>query len=94
MHLPVCVQMHLIPYQIFLDEEEEEGDNYSDDNDDEGEQEESSAAPEKEETSVPNRNNARIDYDGWAGINTTDADLDDFHVQPSNKFFGFVSTYS
>ena len=92
--MPVCVQMHLIPYQVFLDEEQEEGDNYSDDNDDEGEQEESSAAPEKEETSVPNRNNARIDYDGWVGIDTTDADLDDFHVQPSNNFLGFVSKYS
>ena len=84
--------MHLTPYQIILDEEEEEDDNYSDDG--EGEQEESFAAPEEEETSVPNRNNARIDYDGWVGIDSTDADLDDLHEQPSNKFFGFVSKYS
>ena len=88
------VQMHIIPYQIFLDNEEEEDANHSDDDDDEGEQEESSAASEKEESSVPNRNNARIDYDGWVGIDSTDAELDDFHDQPSNKFFGFVSKYS
>ena len=75
----------------FLDGEEEGDDNYSDD--DEGE-EESLAPQEKEETSVPNRNNARIDYDGWVGIDSTDADLNDFHEQPSNKFFGFVSKYS
>ena len=78
----------------FLDDEEEEDDNYSNDDNDEGEQEASSAAPEKEKTTVPNRNNARIDYDGWVGIDSTDADLDDVHEQPRNKLFGFVLKYS
>ena len=77
----------------FLDDEEEEDDNYSD-HDDKGEEEESSGAPEKEKKTAQNRNNARIDYDGWVGIDSTDADLDDVHEQPSNKLFGFVSKYS
>ena len=76
--MSMCIHLHLIPYKLFLDEEEEEDvDDYIDED-----EQETSGAPE--ETSVPNRNNARIDYDGWVGIDSTDSELDDIHEQPSN----------